>query len=107
MAGFVPAIYARNRLLTFLERLGAAAGWALGTSPRVTIAVVGYAGEMAAEQETAALPPPRIAVDQHRQPPDDARAQDADGAAERLARHKRQRGAEDTSPGDQRTPSHL
>src|SRR3546814_6351047 len=92
IAGFVPAIYARNRLLTFLERLGAAAGWALGTSPRVTIAVVGYAGAMAAEQEPAALPPPRLAVDQSRQPQDEAREQDADGEAERLARQERQRG---------------
>src|SRR3546814_349078 len=36
IAGLVPAIHARGRLLISLERLGAAAQWAPGTSPRVT-----------------------------------------------------------------------
>src|SRR3546814_12887072 len=36
-----PAIHARDRLLTSRERLGAAAEWALGTSPRVTTGVGG------------------------------------------------------------------
>src|SRR3546814_336313 len=48
IAGLVPAIHARNRLLTALERRGAAAEWALGTSPRVTGGVVDCGGAMAA-----------------------------------------------------------
>src|SRR3546814_5994726 len=35
LPGFVPAIHGRNGFLTSLERLGVAAEWALGTSPRV------------------------------------------------------------------------
>src|SRR3546814_20355607 len=89
MAGFVPAIYARNRLLTFLERLGAAAGWALGTSPRVPIAVVAYAGAMAAEQEPPALPHPHLALDQSRHPQVHSREQDANALAKRRARLQR------------------
>src|SRR3546814_8390394 len=63
IAGLVPAIHARDRLLASRERLGAAAEWALGTSlparsrsgfasakagPRVTTGVVNCAGAMAA-----------------------------------------------------------
>src|SRR3546814_9063929 len=43
LPGLVPAIHARIRLLTFPERLGAVAEWALGTSPRATTGVVGCA----------------------------------------------------------------
>src|SRR3546814_10775823 len=41
IAGLVPAIHVRDRLLTSLEKLGAAAEWTLGTSPRVTTGAVG------------------------------------------------------------------
>src|SRR3546814_8420371 len=48
IAGLVPAIHASDRLLASLERLGAAAEWALGTSPRATTGMVGYAGAITA-----------------------------------------------------------
>src|SRR3546814_1938759 len=35
--GLVPAIHARDRRLASLKRLGAAAEWALGTTPRATV----------------------------------------------------------------------
>src|SRR3546814_3224948 len=41
IAGLDPAIHASSRFLTWLERFGAAAAWALGTSPRVTSGVGG------------------------------------------------------------------
>src|SRR3546814_2873026 len=48
IAGLVPAIHAGDRLLASLERLGAAAEWALGTSPRATTGMVGCAGAITA-----------------------------------------------------------
>src|SRR3546814_19736503 len=47
IAGLVPAIHVRIKFLTFLERLGAAAEWALGSSPRAT-GGAGCAGATAA-----------------------------------------------------------
>src|SRR3546814_11735372 len=52
IAGLVPAIHARNRRLTSLKRRGAAAEWGLGTRPRPTTGVVGYAGALAASDLT-------------------------------------------------------
>src|SRR3546814_9891034 len=49
IAGLVPAIHARSRLLTSLERLGATAEWTLGTSPRVTAKIDGGDRAIAAD----------------------------------------------------------
>src|SRR3546814_6638214 len=43
LPGLVPAIHARYGHLTSPDRLGAAAEWAFGTSPRATTCVVGCA----------------------------------------------------------------
>src|SRR3546814_9065617 len=60
IAGLVPAIHASNWLLISLERFGAAAEWALGTSPRVTSGVGGggcaiAAGDVRSEEHTSEL----------------------------------------------------
>src|SRR3546814_2080787 len=49
IAGLDPAVHAGNRFLTSLERFGAAAEWALGTSPRVTSGIGGGGCAIAAD----------------------------------------------------------